>query len=165
MSTQQPPLLLPPTGISIWFFRSWRGEVPGFIILERGASCGRWSCTRTWTIPALACVGEWHGRDLQDMSKAHSTELSEVMSETMSKVWNPAQPRQTAAGPQRAGASIRKKVQSTRDIEQRLKGLITKCLWNTLCWSPEINGRRLPGLQLFTGRFRGRKIATVKQML
>jgi len=59
------------------------------------------------------------------MSKAHSAELSEVMSEAMSKVWNPAQSRQTAAGPQRDGASAGKKVKSTRDIEQRLKGLIT----------------------------------------
>lgn len=56
------------------------------------------------------------------MSKAHSTESAEVMSEVMSRVWNPAQPSKAADG-----ASIRRKVNSTRDIRQLLKGLITKC--------------------------------------
>lgn len=61
------------------------------------------------------------------MNKAHSTEPAEVMSEVMSKVWNPAQLSETAAGPKRDGASVRRKVNSTRDIKQLLKGLITKC--------------------------------------
>lgn len=68
-----------------------------------------------------------------------------------------AQPSKMAAGPKRDGARVRRKVKIIRDVKQPLKGLITKGMWNTLCCSPEINGRSLQGLQFSIGRFRGRK--------
>lgn len=76
-------------------------------------------------LPVYRSMVTWQGLTAHEQGSQHRAGRGNVRSDVQSM--NPAQPSETAAGPKRDGASIRGKVNSTRDIKQLLKGLITKC--------------------------------------